>query len=397
MATMVHNQHKINSTKPNIQARSDRLTSPSNSDIYESFELAQDENTLPKFIDGNTDLESTMTDSVSSTFMSVAGCSDSFVSVGQSKLDSDSHFLGASEGDKKANHAMIQELTKSFQGSTHTENKVPLRKHTSLPQCQKYPPSPSFKFGKKDRVPPSSVRSIKDEGVESSNCICNKHDERNTAETSVLPKDNGDIHFHQASTSYSKQNKSADTTKTEKAPHILKFDIRIDDEGINTYENIKFFENKDQNKVSVNENETKRGSNSSTDSTSSSGSSTDSVTYESPDEGAHDENKIILREEEYLCEREEDVKKNLQHNPSGTFLICISGSVQKLWFVTDKGRRCFIIQRQGEKLSLYKNCSKLENMFDNLKQLLYFYHLNDLPSKSYKLKLKRAYKSVKKD
>jgi hypothetical protein len=235
-----------------------------------------------------------MTDSDSLAFISVAGRSDSFVSVGQSQLDSDSHFIGTSEGDKKSDHVMIKANTfKSLQMDKPPENEGHIQKHSYLPQCQKYPQNPSFNFGKKDRVPPSSVRSIKYEGVESSNCICSKHDEKNTTETPVLHKEKCEIYFHQASTYYSQQTKSADTTKTEKTPHILNFDLSIDDEGIYTYENTTFCENKEQNKAFVNENEAKRGSNSSTGSTSSSGSSADSVTYESPDEGAHYENMIV--------------------------------------------------------------------------------------------------------
>jgi hypothetical protein len=225
-----------------------------------------------------------MTDSYSSAFMSVAGRSDSFVSVGQSKLDSDS-YLGASEGDKKSIHAMTKKLTKSLQVGKPPENKVPLRKHTSLPQHQKYPPNPLFNFDKKDRVPPSAVQRIKDEGAESTNGISSKHDDKNTA---VLPTDSGEVYFRQASTSHSQQTKSEVTTETENTPLSLE-----PEDGNNTYENIMFFKNKEQNKVSVNENETKRDSNSSTDSTASSGSSADSVTYESPDEGAHGENKIV--------------------------------------------------------------------------------------------------------
>ncbi|XP_060571835.1 uncharacterized protein LOC132730008 [Ruditapes philippinarum] len=390
LATTVHSKHKINNAKTIVHAQSGQLTSTFRSDDYENFELGQDENTRPKVIDDNADFE-TLTDSDSSTFMSVAGCSDSFVSVGQSKLGLDSHFIGTSEGDKKSDHVMIKENTfKSLQVDKAPENEGHIPKHLSLPHNQEYyPPGPLSESSKED--PSFSVQGIKYQGAESSNDICSKHNEENT---SVLPTDSGDVNFRQVSTSHSQQSKSAVTTETENTSQSLEPGSNIED-GNNAYENITFFENKEQNKVSVNENEMKRGSNSSTNSTSSSGSCTDSVTYESPDESAHYENMIFLREEEYFCEREEDVKRNLQDNPPGTFLICKSGSKQKLWFVTDNGRRFFKIHRHGEKLSLFKY-PKPENIFLSLNQLLMFYHLNDLPSNSYELKLERAYKSAKK-
>ncbi|XP_060564763.1 uncharacterized protein LOC132723980 [Ruditapes philippinarum] len=336
-----------------------------------------------------------MTDRDSSAFMSVAGCSDSFVSVGQSKLDSDSHFIGTSEGDKKSDHVMIKENTfKSLQVDKAPENEGHIPKHSSLPHNQEYyPPGPLSEYSKADRVPPFSVQGIKYQGADSSNDICNKHDEEIS---SVLPTDSGDVNFRQASTSHSQQTKSEVTTETENTPQSLEPGSNIEDENY-TYENITFFENKEQNKVSVNENETKRGSNSSTNSTSSSGSSTDSVTYESPDEGAHDEKKMVFREEEYYCERPKDIKRNLQNNPPGTFLICNIRSEQVLCLVTDKGIKRFIIHRQGEKLSLFKDFSFPEYTFPDLNKLLRYYHMYELPSKNFKVRLERAYKSDKED
>jgi hypothetical protein len=260
--------------------------------VNELYFPGQDENTLPKLVDA--DFEFTMTDSDSSAFMSVAACPESFVSVGQSKLDSDSHFTRTSEGDKNSDNVLTKENTfKSLQVGKPPKNEGHLRKHTSLPHHQEYyapDPLQLSESSKEDLVPPFYVQGIEDEDAESLNGICSKHDEEITSEKSVLPTDNGDVHFRHASTSYSKQTKLAGTTETENTTQS--FESNIDDRS-NTYENITVSENKEQKIFSIAEEEIKRCSNISTKSTSSSGSSTDSVTYESPDEGAHYENWIV--------------------------------------------------------------------------------------------------------
>ncbi|XP_060571837.1 uncharacterized protein LOC132730010 [Ruditapes philippinarum] len=339
-----------------------------------------------------------MADSDSSAFMSGAGCSDSFVSVRQNKLDTDSHSIGTAEGIKNSDHVLTKENSfKSSPVCKTTKNEGYLQKQTSSPHYHDYYPSGPFsESSKEDLVLPLAAQGIKDEGAESSNGICSKHDEEIASETQVLPMGNGDVNFHQASTSSSKQTKLTDTTETENTTQSL--ESNLDDES-NTYENITVSENKEQNIFSTEENEIKRGSNISTKSTSSSGSdsSTDSVTYESPDEGAQHENGNFFREEEYYCEHPKYIERNLQNNPPGTFLICNIRSKQVMCLVTDDGIKRFIIHRHEENLSLFKDISNTKNTFPSLNKLLSYYHEHDLPSNNFTERLKRAYKAEKED
>ncbi|XP_060564767.1 uncharacterized protein LOC132723982 [Ruditapes philippinarum] len=291
LATTVHSKHKTNPAKTIVQEQSVQLTSPFSSDDYKTFEQGQDENTRPKVIDDIAAFDYTMADSNSSAFMSVAGCSDSFVSVRQNKLDTDSHSIGTSEGEKNSGHVLTKENSfKSSQVGKSPENEGQLQKQISSPHFHDYyPPGLLSESSKEDLVLPLPAQGINDEGAESSNCICSKHDEEIASETPVLPMGNGDVNSHQASTSYSKQTKLTDTAETENTTQSL--ESNLDDES-NSYENMTVNENKEQNIFSTEEQRIKRDSNIRTKS-SDSDSSTDSVTYETPDEGAQHENGIV--------------------------------------------------------------------------------------------------------
>ncbi|XP_053399719.1 uncharacterized protein LOC123557388 isoform X2 [Mercenaria mercenaria] len=115
--------------------------------------------------------------------------------------------------------------------------------------------------------------------------------------------------------------------------------------------------------------------------------------YESPEEDVDTlyANAQFFKTTDYYCASKKNGRSKLQTKPIGTFLVS-PGETTKLDLCvkTSNGDISFRIYEQNGRISLFKTFSMECCIFPTLDALLRYYHVYELPSKTFKVKLKKG-------
>ncbi|XP_053407221.1 uncharacterized protein LOC123546950 [Mercenaria mercenaria] len=386
-----------------------------------SLSATKGDNTVLKLpVASPTDL-SIREDEVSSSFISVKSCSESFTSVRGGTTDSETVRSPEREGNVRSKTAHSDSFACVREG--HECSSLTRAKTFASPHSH----STSERSTNNKCLHEKQMHSISGDTTSFASvrgdvtcCSCSSTLVRSKS-TAVKSVNNGCTRGKQKR---SKSTDSASLTSVRNCPvsstcdipgrteedlniSLLKSEAYEASNGENEeviYENTKTYMTATNRNYCRQESEISRSSNSSnlhSTSSSSSFSSRDSnaslKTYESPDEGAHYENIKSFQKKEYYCSKKPNVKRMLKNKSAGTFLVCPGENGLEMCVMTPDDVKYFRIHEQEEKMSLFKSFSNPDFVLPNLDTLLRYYHINCLPLNEYKVTLERGYKAKEKD